>query len=209
MILRISLIRAVVHVERVDTMYKSINNVVNIARDIMIRNVKSGNIAIDATVGNGNDTILLASLVGQEGKVYGFDIQESAILKTKIKLFENNLAERVYLIRDSHENIDKYVTERADLIVFNLGYLPGGNHEKVTKVESTAKAVKKSLELLKENGLLLITTYLGHSEGKVEDNYIKEYLSSQSQKEVNVLKFEFINQINNPPILYCVEKNKL
>src|SRR5690606_15386726 len=136
----------------------------NIARDIMIRNVKSGNIAIDATVGNGNDTILLASLVGQEGKVYGFDIQESAILKTKIKLFENNLAERVYLIRDSHENIDKYVTERADLIVFNLGYLPGGNHEKVTKVESTAKAVKKSLELLKENGLLLITTYLGHSE---------------------------------------------
>lgn len=209
MILKSFLKKAAVPVEGADRMYKYFNNVVNIARDIMINKIRFGNIVVDATVGNGHDTLLLAKLVGQEGKVYGFDIQESAIKKTSQKLYENNLAERVYLIKDSHENIDKYIAERADLVVFNLGYLPGGNHEVVTKVGSTAIAIKKSLELLTENGLLLIVTYLGHNEGKVENKYIKEYLSSLNQKEVNVIKFEFINQINNPPILYCVEKNKL
>lgn len=190
-------------------MYKYVNNVISITREIMLEKVKIGNVVVDATAGNGHDTLLLAKLVGQEGKVYGFDIQESAIKNTNQKLIENKLAERVYLIQDSHENIDKYIDERTDLVIFNLGYLPGGNHSIVTKAKSTTIAIEKSLNLLKENGLLVITAYVGHEEGKTEEKYVKEYLSNLDQKEFNVLKFEFINQINNPPILYCVEKNKL
>lgn len=190
-------------------MYKYINNVTNIAKEIMVKKIKLGNVVVDATVGNGHDTILLAELVGQEGKVYGFDIQETAINNTNQKIAENSLTERVYLIKDSHENIDQYISELVDLIIFNLGYLPGGSHDIVTKAESTVIALEKSLELLKDNGMLLITTYIGHNEGKIEDKRIKEYLLSLNQKKFNVLKYEFINQINNPPILYCVEKNKL
>lgn len=190
-------------------MYKYLNNVVNIGKEIIRNKVVKGNIVIDGTVGNGNDTILLAELVGKEGKVYGFDIQKEALNITKLKLIEKNLSERVYLINDGHENIDKYITEEVDLVVFNLGYLPGGNHEIVTKEKTTIKALEKSLNLLKENGLLLVTTYLGHDEGKKEDTRIKLFFSSLNQKQFNVLKFEFINQINNPPTLYCVEKNKL
>ncbi len=190
-------------------MYKYINNVTNIAKEIMVKKIKLGNVVVDATVGNGHDTILLAELVGQEGKVYGFDIQETAINNTNQKIAENSLTERVYLIKDSHENIDQYISELVDLVIFNLGYLPGGSHDIVTKAESTVIALEKSLELLKDNGMLLITTYVGHNEGKIEDKRIKEYLLSLNQKKFNVLKYEFINQINNPPILYCVEKNKL
>jgi len=190
-------------------MYKYLNNVINIGKEVLKNKVAKGNIVIDATVGNGNDTILLAELVGEEGKVYGFDIQKEAINITKLKLIEKDLIERVYLINDGHENIDKYINEKVDLIIFNLGYLPGGNHEIVTKEETTISALEKSLNLLKENGLLLVTTYLGHNEGKKEDTRIKLYFSSLDQKKFNVLKFEFINQINYPPVLYCVEKNKL
>ncbi len=188
-------------------MYNYFNNVLGIAKDIMKKRITRGNVVVDATIGNGYDTLLLAELVGAEGKVYGFDIQKSAINKTKLKLIENNLIDRVCIFKDGHENIDKHVMVKVDLIVFNLGYLPGGDHDIVTKVETTIIALEKSLELLNENGLLLVTSYVGHNEGKTEDECIKEYFSCLDQKMFNVLKFEFINQINNPPILYCVEKN--
>lgn len=190
-------------------MYQFFNNVTNITREIIKNKIVKGNVAIDATVGNGKDTLLLANLVGSDGKVYGFDIQESAIINTKRKLIENKLSDRVYLIKDGHENMDNYVDVLVDLIVFNLGYLPGGDHKIVTKAESTIIALKKSLQLLKENGLLLVNTYTGHSEGKIEEHSIKNFFSQLNQKEFNVLKFEFINQINNPPILYGVEKNSI
>lgn len=188
-------------------MYIYFNNATNIAKELIKKKVIKGSIVVDATVGNGYDTLLLAELIGEEGKVYGFDIQQSAINNTKQKLIKNNLNERVYLIKDSHENIDKHIVSKVDLVVFNLGYLPGGNHDIVTKAETTIIAIAKSLELLKKNGLLLVTTYVGHNEGKTEDKYINEYFSHLDQKKFNVLKFEFINQINNPPLLYGVEKN--
>jgi putative rRNA methylase len=103
--------------------------------------------------------------------------------------------------------MDEYVCEKIDLIIFNLGYLPGGNHSIVTKYDTTLLALEKSLELLKDNALLLVTTYVGHSEGQVENEYILSYISGLDQKKFSVLKFEFMNQINNPPILYGVEKN--
>lgn len=197
----------VVAVRGADNMYKYFNNATSIAKELIKKKVFNGSIVVDATVGNGNDTLLLAELIGKEGKAYGFDIQQSAINKTKQKLIENNLSERVYLIKDGHENIDKHIENKVDLVVFNLGYLPGGNHDIVTKAETTIIALEKSLELLKKNGLLLVTTYLGHNEGKTEDKYINEYFSRLDQKKFNVLKFGFINQINNPPLLYGVEKN--
>ncbi len=209
MILRSSLIKVVVPVKGADKLYKHINNVVSIAKELMISKVFKGDLVVDATVGNGHDTLLLAQLVGEEGKVYGFDIQNSALNNTNQKIVENNLSDRVYLIKDSHENIDKYFDSKIDFISFNLGYLPGGDHNIVTKAKTTIIAIEKSLNLLKENGLLLITTYIGHNEGKTEDMNIKKYLTNLSQKQFNVLKFEFINQANYPPVLYCVEKRKL
>ena len=77
-------------------------------------------------MGNGHDTAFLCQLVGEKGKIYAFDIQEGATRNTKKKLQELNLLERAELILDGHQNIDKYITEKVRLVIFNLGYLPGG-----------------------------------------------------------------------------------
>lgn len=187
-------------------MYKYFTNATTIASTIINNKVKNGDIVIDATIGNGKDTVLLARLVGDNGKVYGFDIQKIAIDLTQNALQENNLLRRVILINDSHENIDNYISKKVDLVVFNLGYLPKGNHNIVTKSTTTIIALSKSIDLLNNKGLILITTYPGHAEGKKENEEIAIFLSKLNQKEFSVLKFEFMNQINNPPILYGIEK---
>ncbi|KGG81385.1 SAM-dependent methyltransferase [Caloranaerobacter azorensis H53214] len=179
----------------------------DIAKKIIEARVKEGNVVIDATVGNGYDTVFLAKLVGETGKVYGFDIQIKAIENTKNKLTDSNLLNRVMLIKDSHENIDNYVNEKVDLVIFNLGYLPGGNHEITTKPDSTIKAIEKSLGILKENGIIVLVIYHGHEMGKLEKNSIEQFVKELNQKQYTVIKFEFINQINNPPLIIAIEKN--
>lgn len=187
--------------------YKNIINTIEIAKEVMNKKVVNGSIALDCTVGNGNDTFLLAKLVGDKGKVYGFDIQDLAINNTFDLLKQNSLDNRVKLIGDSHEYIDKYVNEGVDFIVYNLGYLPKGDKSIKTNGKSTVISLKKSLDILNKNGILALTVYVGHDGGLEEKESIERYFKTLNQKEYNVLKFDFINQINNPPILYIVEKN--
>jgi len=176
------------------------------ANELMSKRVKKGDIVIDATVGNGNDTIFLSELVGDMGKVYGFDIQATAIINTKKKLLEKGFLERTKLFEDSHENINIYIHEEVDLIVFNLGYLPGGNHEIITKADSTVAAINKGLKLLKKNGIMIITAYYRHLGGLEEKEVVEKFLGNLNQKDFSVLKFQFINQINYPPMLFGIEK---
>lgn len=187
--------------------YNKINNVLSISQDLIKRYVKQGDIVLDCTVGNGWDTLLLSQLVGNKGKVYGFDIQQIAITNTKNLLKRKGLENNVKLFLDGHENIDQYIDEKLNLIIYNLGYLPGGNKEIKTIANTTIKSISKSLNLLRQNGILLITVYLGHAGGMEEKESIETLLTKLNQKDFNVLKYEFINQINNPPILYIIEKS--
>lgn len=188
--------------------YKTFINAIEISKLIMKEYVKPGHIVLDCTVGNGKDTLLLADLVGEEGKVYGFDIQSIAIEITREKLTNSGLVNRTILIKDSHEFIDKYIFRKLDFIIYNLGYLPKGNKEIKTKASSTLNSIKKALPLLNNNGLMLVTCYTGHEGGMEEWEAVKHYLKSLNQKEFSVLEFNFINQKNNPPILYGIEKNR-
>lgn len=181
-------------------------NATILAREIISRKIKEGNVVVDATVGNGHDTLFLANKVGSTGKVYGFDIQKIAIDNTRKKLKKNNVLDRVMLFNDGHENLFKYVEEEVDLVVFNLGYLPGGNHEIITQPSTTISATKKSLTKIKKNGIIIITVYHGHEGGKIEKDYIESFLSGLNQKEFNVIKMNLINQVNYPPILFAIEK---
>lgn len=187
--------------------YKYFKNAVELAKKIMKETIRSGDIVLDCTVGKGNDTLLLAELVGPLGKIYGFDVQIGALDHTKKRLKEKGLANRVRLIHDGHENISNYIKdEKIKLVVFNLGYLPTGDHNIVTKPETTIQGIKTSLELLDQNGVLLVTSYIGHIGGLEENKIIEKFLYELNQKKYSALKFQFINQINNPPILYGVEK---
>lgn len=185
---------------------KYINKITEVNKIFLEKIVQKGDTVIDATMGNGYDTVYLGYLVGEAGKVYAFDVQEEAIKSTKKKVERDNMTDRVELILDGHQNIDKYVTEEVSCVVFNLGYLPRAKHVVITKPDTTLEAIKKSLTLLKPNGIISIAAYIGHEGGLEEKDFICEYLNNLDQNEFNVLHMQFTNQINNPPQLILVEK---
>ena len=185
---------------------KYINKITEVNKIFLDKIVQKGDVVIDATMGNGYDTIYLGNLVGENGKVYAFDVQEEAIKSTKKKVERDNMTDRVELILDGHQNLDKYVKEEVSCVVFNLGYLPRAKHVVITKPDTTLEAIKKSLKLLKPNGIISIAAYIGHEGGLEEKNYICEYLDNLNQNEFNVLHMQFTNQINNPPQLILIEK---
>ena len=185
---------------------KYINKITEVNKIFLDKIVQKGDVVIDATMGNGYDTIYLCNLVGENGKVYAFDVQEEAIKSTKKKVERDNMTDRVELILDGHQNLDKYVKEEVSCVVFNLGYLPRAKHVVITKPDTTLEAIKKSLKLLKPNGIISIAAYIGHEGGLEEKNYICEYLDNLNQNEFNVLHMQFTNQINNPPQLILIEK---
>ena len=181
-------------------------NAVGISKEISKEKVQEEDIVIDATMGNGNDTAFLSELVGDKGKVYAFDIQEVAVKSTRERLQRLGLEKRVELIHDGHENIEKYVDEKVKLIIYNLGYLPKGDHKLTTKSETTIESIKKGLELLDSNGVILIVIYPGHESGRLEKLALEEFTKDIKQREFNVVNINFTNQVNNPPELICIEK---
>lgn len=168
--------------------------------------LKPGDTAVDCTAGNGNDTDFLCEIVKDKGRVYAFDIQEKALLSTKRKLEASGNIKIVKLIKDGHENLDKYIRENIKAAVFNLGYLPGESHIITTKSETTLEAVKKLLKLLYRNGVIIINIYHGHEEGRVEKEALYKLCSKLNQRKYNVFKAQFINQVNCPPELLVIER---
>jgi len=187
-------------------MERVLTKATDLAKLFMKRIVSQGDIVVDATVGNGNDTLFLAELVGQKGKVYGFDIQKKALEKANQRIKKNGLNDRVKLIQDGHENIDKYIDTKVKGIMYNLGYLPGENKIITTKAYTTIISIGKALELLDKGGGISICIYTGHEEGAKECVEIINYLEKIDQSDYNIVKLEFINQKNNPPKLVLIEK---
>ncbi len=187
--------------------FQNIINTGVIVSNLINSFVKPGDKVLDCTAGNGNDTLALANAVGPQGMVYGFDIQAKAIERTKELLIENNSIDNVILINDSHENIHLYIDEKLKFIIYNLGYLPKGDKSIKTNSLSTINSIKRAIELLDYNGILVVTVYVGHVGGLDEKQALENLFLTLNQKEFNVLKYDFINQSNNPPILYCLEKS--
>ena len=168
--------------------------------------VRDGDTVIDATAGNGKDTAFLAELVGETGKVYAFDIQDMALDSTINRLKKLNLNGRVETIKDGHQNMDSYVSERVKAVVFNLGYLPGGDHCIGTKGETTITAIEKAMELIEVNGIISLVVYYGGDSGFEEKGKVLEFVEGIDNKQFTVMRTDFVNQINCPPILLCIEK---
>lgn len=185
-----------------------LQRVLQYAKHLLSVSIEKGEVAVDATAGNGHDTLFLAELVGENGHVYAFDIQQEAVDATLGQLRENGLEHRATVILDGHEHIDKYVTRKIAGAVFNLGYLPGADHGIITKGETTIRAIESLLHLLKINGLIVLVIYHGHEGGKEERDAVIDFVSLLPQKNVNVLRYEFINQKNDPPFIIALEKKR-
>ena len=169
--------------------------------------VKEGDLCIDATAGNGNDTQLLCELVGDAGKVLAFDIQEEAISNTRKRLEQNALSERADVLLDSHVNMSKYAeAESVSCITFNFGYLPGGDHNLATKKESSITAIHEGLRLLKKGGMMSLCIYSGGDSGFDERDAILSALKELNGKQYLVIESIYYNRPNNPPIPVLIIK---
>jgi len=187
-------------------MQRLIKNPVYMVQDILKNVVEKGDTVVDATCGNGYDTVFLARLVGEEGKVYAFDVQSQAIETTKDRLRENGLLENVILINEGHQYMDRFVEGPIACAMFNLGYLPGSDHKVMTNWENTVTALSKAMELLKQGGLITVIIYYGKDTGYEEKDKVLAYLSGIDSNRYTVLKLDFYNRINDPPIPILIEK---
>nr|WP_199170384.1 class I SAM-dependent methyltransferase [Sporosarcina sp. P26b] len=184
-----------------------LHRVLPIAKRLISERVQPGDTVVDATAGNGNDTVFLAGLVGDEGQVLAFDIQQQALDVTEQKLGE--LASRTTLVHDSHANVCKYVQSEISGAMFNLGYLPYSEDLSiVTTPSSTIAALESLLSLLKKSGIITITVYDGHEGGKEERDALLDYVSTLYQGDVHAIRYELLNQRRNPPFLLALEKMK-
>lgn len=180
-------------------------NILEVARKLIRERVNRGNTVIDATMGNGHDTLFLAQLVGETGRVIAYDIQPAALEKTAQRLQEAGVDQHVELCLASHEQLNQ-VTEPVSAIMFNLGYLPGGNKEITTQAAGTIRAIQAGLERLVPGGIITIVVYWGHQAGKVEKDAVLAFCEQLDQSEYLVLRYQYLNQQNQAPFLIAIEK---
>lgn len=184
----------------------NLQSALEFSHTVLKENISAGETVIDATVGNGNDTVFLAALVGSHGRVYGFDIQQIAIDKTQQQLLLSGLQQQTKLICAGHEHIDQYVTDQIAGAIFNLGYLPSGDKTVITHGATTIKALQAMLPLLRRGGVICIVIYYGHRGGDTERQAVESFAAQLDQKKFNVLEYQFINQVHTPPRLVVIQK---
>lgn len=169
--------------------------------------IKEGDFCIDATVGNGNDTLLLCQLAGTTGKVMGFDIQKAAIDTANKVLLSAGLNHRARLILDSHSHMSHYAASgTVDCIVFNFGYLPKGDHKLATRPDTSKEAIKQGLTLLKKGGMMSLCIYSGGDSGFEERDVLLAYLKKLDTRCYIVIVSSYYNRPNHPPIPVLIYK---
>lgn len=188
-----------------------IRKTTELAMYIMSNYTFPGCVIIDATCGNGHDTLQLAKT--KPHKLYGFDIQQQAAANTEQLLMEEGFGNdlkngTISIICDSHINMSQYVNEEADIIVFNLGYLPGGDKSFVTERNNTRTAIITSLDMLAKDGIICITMYSGHEEGFLEKEMLLEMTKELDPKLYHTAYISFPNQKNSPPEILLITKKK-
>ena len=166
-----------------------------------------GDVAVDFTMGNGNDTLFLSKMVGEKGRVYAFDIQEEALVSTRARLVSEGAPENYTLICASHHRVREFVKEPVKAGIFNLGYLPGSGKKSVTTMrETTMPAVEAAIELLVPDGVLIIAIYPGHEEGALEGDMLREYFKTTSRFKICPSEFHILNSPTSP-YFFLVEKS--
>lgn len=179
-------------------MFRYVSDVSNLSHYIIKNFCQNFDYAVDATLGNGHDTDFLRECFKQ---VYAFDIQKSAIENYSRENHDN-----VELIHDSHENIRSHIEVGVDCIVFNLGFLPGGDKSITTQKHSTLKGLNDSLGIIRSGGIITVALYSGHKEGKEESEALLSWAENLPKSQYGVMYHTFINRSNNPPSLIVIEK---
>lgn len=179
-------------------MFKYVADISNLSHFIINEFLENKVVAIDGTLGNGFDTDFLSK---KFEKVYSFEIQKEACSKYKERNKEN-----VHIINDSHHLFKNYINENVDCIMYNLGFLPGGDKGITTMHNTSLESIKSGLEMLKCGGIMTICIYKGHTEGKIEETCILKYLSDLPKNKYGVMTHSYLNRSDTSPSLVVIEK---
>jgi hypothetical protein len=185
-------------------------SLVNTAHDLIRDILSPGDITVDATVGNGHDTLFLAEQVGPSGHVYGFDIQQAAIDSTLEKFRQTPLSDRLILIHASHaemsDKIPAHHHGKIRAIMFNLGYLPGGDKSIITLTDSTLSALTTAGRILAVNGIITLLAYPGHQGGDSETDQVKNWCAQLNKQQFAVDTMYSAEHKDSAPRLFVIRK---
>ena len=176
-------------------------------KHFILQHLKDGEVAVDFTMGNGNDTLFLSQTVGEKGRVYAFDIQDEALASTKAHLVASGAPDNYTLICASHHRVREFVKEPIKAGMFNLGYLPRSGKKGVTTMrQTTMPAVEAAIDMLLPDGVLIIAIYPGHEEGALEGDMLREYFKTLSKYRICPSEFHILNSPDSP-YFFLIEKS--
>jgi predicted methyltransferase len=169
--------------------------------------IRDGDTVIDATAGNGHDTVFLAECVGENGRVLAFDVQESAIVSTRTRVGNAGVKPQVELHQASHTMMMEHAAPGSvSAIMFNLGYLPGENHNLTTEHAATIEALEASAVLLKAGGVISVVCYPGHDAGAEEAIKVEQWMNLQAGCGWRVAKYAMLGTLRPAPFLLVARK---
>ncbi|QWV94307.1 class I SAM-dependent methyltransferase [Geomonas oryzisoli] len=185
---------------------ESLRGAVPLSHYFLRERVQPGDLVVDATCGNGFDTLLLAQLVGETGRVWAFDVQPRAIAATRELLEREGCRARVELVETGHERLAESVPPGVRAVAFNLGYLPGGDSTLITDPGNTVLALSQAAELLTPGGFITIALYTGHAGGPEEASAVEGWAALLHPGRFNVWRHRQLNRPDTAPYLVLVER---
>lgn len=174
---------------------------------VMAERIRPGDFCIDATAGKGRDTLFLCGLVGPTGRVLALDIQPEAVAQTQALLAQNGVAARARVVQACHSRLGSFADpESVDGIMFNFGWLPGGDHRVFSGPDTSLAAVQAGLDLLKSGGVMTLCLYYGRENGTEERDALLRFLPTLDNRRYTVIRGDFVNRTGDVPIPVCIIK---
>jgi len=175
------------------------------AHDLIAGVLEHGDAAVDATLGNGHDTLFLARCVGRDGKVFGFDVQQAAVGNTGKRLDDAGVDSCCYaLFCESHADMALHITTKVKAVMFNLGYLPGGDKKIITQAHSTVAALSAAIESLSCGGILTVMCYPGHDGGADEADLVTNFVDELDEDDWRVTRYSRAEARASTPYLWTI-----
>jgi predicted methyltransferase len=193
--------------ENRDTATKAVS-LTKLAHSIVRRAVRLGDTVVDATAGNGHDTVFLSACTGPTGRVLAIDIQAEAIQSTRTRLVTEAVS-NVTLHQGDHSKVLNGLQESSEVvgaIMFNLGYLPGGDKQRTTSASTTTEAIAAGVSLLKSGGVMTVVAYRGHAGGQEEARAVDEWSQRHESPTFSTEVIPGAVDNDESPVLYVFRK---
>lgn len=177
---------------------------ISLCHDEVKKHLNKREIAIDMTVGRGNDTQYLCSVCK---RVYGFDTNSAAIVSTDDKL--EKLGIRNYrLICEDCQFFDEYVFEKPAVIMYHLGHFDNLKDINVTESESIIKSLEKALKILKVGGLITVLSSVQTELCMKESAEVLKFCQTINPQVYDVMFNGLINFKSPKPFLLFIKRKR-